>query len=169
MPYRLTFIYIIYKNGTIWFKEYTNKSFGSNLSLSTIIFDDSSSIQLASDELAINLFKINPYLRNWQILDKILLNFKANDTWLTHAVSKVAKKFSEKEFKKTLKKLSEKIDLGINNNGNYSEHLIKTLMFSELLRFLTRLHSHMRNSRKRMYLRKMIINFWLFARRSKFR
>ena len=44
---------------------------------------------------------------------------------LAHVVSKVAKFFLEKEVKKTFNKLLETIDLGINNHGNYSQHLIK--------------------------------------------
>jgi hypothetical protein len=40
-------------------------------------------------------------------------------------VSNAAKKFSEKEFAKNFQKLLEKIDLGINNYGNYPEHFDK--------------------------------------------
>jgi len=40
-------------------------------------------------------------------------------------VSKVAKIFLEKEVKKTFNKLLERIDLDINNHGNYPQHLIK--------------------------------------------
>ena len=40
-------------------------------------------------------------------------------------VSKVAKIFLEKEIKKTFNKLLERIDLDINNHGNYPQHLIK--------------------------------------------
>ena len=44
---------------------------------------------------------------------------------LAHVVSKVAKFFLEKEVKKTFNKLLERIDLDINNHGNYPQHLIK--------------------------------------------
>ena len=53
------------------------------------------------------------------------LSDKINETWLAHVVSEVAKFFSEKEAKKTFNKLLERIDLDINNHGNYPQHLIK--------------------------------------------
>ena len=45
--------------------------------------------------------------------------------WLAYVVSKAAKNFFEKHFKKTFNKLFDRIELGINNHGNYPQHLIK--------------------------------------------
>ncbi|CAF3373006.1 unnamed protein product [Rotaria socialis] len=44
---------------------------------------------------------------------------------LTHAVSKLIKNIPEEEFKKTFDKLLERMELCINNHGDYFEHLIK--------------------------------------------
>jgi hypothetical protein len=44
---------------------------------------------------------------------------------LARAVSKVVKNIPEEEFKKTFEKLLERMELCINNHGDYFEHLIK--------------------------------------------
>ncbi|CAM4960467.1 unnamed protein product [Rotaria socialis] len=44
---------------------------------------------------------------------------------LAHAVSKLIKNIPEEEFKKTFDKLLERMELCINNHGDYFEHLIK--------------------------------------------
>ncbi len=40
-------------------------------------------------------------------------------------VSKATKNIFGKDFKKSFNKLSERIELDINNHGNYPQHLIK--------------------------------------------
>jgi histone-lysine N-methyltransferase SETMAR len=44
---------------------------------------------------------------------------------LAHAVCKMVKNIPEEEFKKTFEKLLERMELCINNHGDYFEHLIK--------------------------------------------
>ncbi|CAF4698778.1 unnamed protein product, partial [Rotaria sp. Silwood2] len=44
---------------------------------------------------------------------------------LARAVSKVMKKVPKEEFRKTFDKLLERMELCINNHGDYFEHLIK--------------------------------------------
>ncbi len=48
-----------------------------------------------------------------------------NEKSLALAVSKVAKNIPEEEYKKTFGKLLERMELCINNHGDYFEHLIK--------------------------------------------
>ena len=74
----------------------------------------------------INLYPLTSNARmQLTFKNKIPLNFKTNEMWLAYMVSKAAKHFFEKHFKKTFNKLLERIELGINNHGNYPQHLIK--------------------------------------------
>jgi hypothetical protein len=66
-----------------------------------------------------NLLRINPYLT----VAKFLKQMKY--VWLAYAVSKAPRNFFEEDFRKTFNKLLERIELDINNNGNYPRHLIK--------------------------------------------
>ena len=53
------------------------------------------------------------------------LTDQTNEKSLARAVSKVVKNIPEEEFKKTFDKLLERMELCINNHGDYFEHLIK--------------------------------------------
>ena len=50
---------------------------------------------------------------------------QTNEKSLAHAVSKIVKNIPEEEFKKTFDKLLERMELCINNHGDYFEHLMK--------------------------------------------
>ena len=81
----------------------------------------------------INIMSHSPYfpyliLHNLWINNSIewsLTNW-INEMWCAHTVSKVAKMFLEKEFKKTFNELLERIQLAINNHNNYCQYLIKS-------------------------------------------
>ena len=71
-----------------------------------------------SPDLAPCDFWLNDYIKsNW--------TDQANEESLTQEVSKIVKNIPEKESKKTFHKLLERMELCINNNGDYFEHLIK--------------------------------------------
>ena len=48
-----------------------------------------------------------------------------NEKSLARATSKVLKNIPEEEFKKTFDKLMKRMELCINNHGDYFEHLVK--------------------------------------------
>ena len=50
---------------------------------------------------------------------------RSNEKSLAHAVSKVVKNIPEEEYRKTFEKLLGRMELCINNRGDYFEHLIK--------------------------------------------
>ena len=52
------------------------------------------------------------------------LTDQANEKSLARAITKIVKNIPE-EFKKTFDKLLERMELCINNHGDYFEHLIK--------------------------------------------
>ncbi len=53
------------------------------------------------------------------------LTDQANEKSLARAITKIVKNIPEEEFKKTFDKLLERMELCINNHGDYFEHLIK--------------------------------------------
>ena len=53
------------------------------------------------------------------------LTDQADEKCLARAVSKIVKNISEEEFKKTFDKLLKRMELCINNHGDYFEHLMK--------------------------------------------
>jgi hypothetical protein len=53
------------------------------------------------------------------------LTDQANEESLAQEVYKIVKNIPEKEFKKTFDKLLERMELCINNRGDFFEHLIK--------------------------------------------
>ncbi|CAF1409357.1 unnamed protein product, partial [Rotaria magnacalcarata] len=71
-----------------------------------------------SPDLAPCHYWLNDYIKN-RLIDQ------PDEKSLTHAVSKIVKNISEEEFKKTFDKLLERMELCINNHGDYFEHLMK--------------------------------------------
>ncbi len=63
-------------------------------------------------------FWLNDYIKN-------RLTDQENEESLAQVVSRIVKNIPEEEFKKTFNKLLERMELCINNNGDYFEHLIK--------------------------------------------
>jgi len=65
--------------------------------------------------------------RDYWLNDYIKRNLidQPNEKSLARAVSKVVKNIPEEEYKKTFDKLLERMELCINNHGDYFEHLIK--------------------------------------------
>jgi hypothetical protein len=56
---------------------------------------------------------------------KSRLSDHTNEESLTQEVYEIVNNIPVKEFKKTFDKLLERIELCVNNNGDYFEHLIK--------------------------------------------
>ena len=71
-----------------------------------------------SPDLAPCDFWLNDY-------NKSNLTDQPNEESLAQEVYKVMKNISEKEFKKTFDRLLERMQLCIDNNGGYFEHLMK--------------------------------------------
>ena len=71
-----------------------------------------------SPDLAPCDYWLNDYIKN-------RLTDQPDEKSLARAVSKIVKNISEEEFKKTFDKLLERMELCINNHGDYFEHLIK--------------------------------------------
>ncbi len=63
-------------------------------------------------------FWLNDYIKS-------KLNDHTNEESLAHEVSTIVKNIPINEFKKTFHKLLERMELCIENNGDYFEHLIK--------------------------------------------
>ncbi|CAF3785706.1 unnamed protein product [Rotaria socialis] len=80
----------------------------------------------------INIIPHPPYSRDLAPCDYWLNDYikqnltdQPDEKSLAHAVSKLIKNIPEEEFKKPFDKLLERMELCINNHGNYFEHLIK--------------------------------------------
>ena len=73
---------------------------------------------LYSPDLAPCDYWLNDYIKN-------RLTDQPDEKSLARAVSKIVKNISEEEFKKAFDKLLERMELCINNHGNYFEHLMK--------------------------------------------
>ncbi len=71
-----------------------------------------------SPDLAPCDFWLNDYIKS-------NLTDQPNEESLVQEVHKVMKNIPEKEFKKTFDKLLERMQLCIDNNGGYFEHLLK--------------------------------------------
>jgi histone-lysine N-methyltransferase SETMAR len=71
-----------------------------------------------SPDLAPCDYWLNDYIKR-NLIDQ------PNEKSLARAVSKVVKNIPEEEYKKTFDKLLERMELCINNHGDYFEHLIK--------------------------------------------
>ena len=83
-------------------------------------------------EEGINIMPHPPYLPDLAPCDYWLNDYIKNrltdqpdEKSLARAVSKIVKNISEEEFKKTFDKLLERMELCINNHGDYFEHLMK--------------------------------------------
>ncbi len=71
-----------------------------------------------SSDLAPCDFCLNDYIKS-------KLNDHTNEESLAHEVSTIVKNIPINEFKETFHKLLERMELCIENNGDYFEHLIK--------------------------------------------
>ncbi|CAM4977764.1 unnamed protein product [Rotaria socialis] len=83
-------------------------------------------------EEGINIIPHPPYSRDLAPCDYWLNDYikqnltdQPDEKSLARAVSKLIKNIPEEEFKKTFDKLLERMELCINNHGDYFEHLIK--------------------------------------------
>jgi hypothetical protein len=71
-----------------------------------------------SPDLALCDYCLNDYIKR-------NLTDQANEQSLARAMTKIVKNIPEEEFKKTFNKLLERMELCINNHGDYFEHLVK--------------------------------------------